>query len=234
MNNKKYGGIFFAGKFIGTLYVMSAIGWAPSALSETCWKDAYGRGQGAIPGVCGPDQEKSDPLCYSKCKDGFIALGSTCRQPCPPDFKEFDSGESKFCIPPQYSLSLRDTYPIGDEEKCKGEHPDLGCEKIKTRRLEAGAGPPGRLVWEEKWIPRCKPGYTGHLSHDFICARDCPKNMPAPNPAQYYFCQRSSYPREAVSPGCEAGREHDAGLCYDACKPGYKGLGSVLGTMSSR
>ena len=96
-------------------------------------------------------------------------------------------------------------YAIWNEDKCKRENPDLGCEK-----------------WGAIWYPKCRANF--HNVACCICSPDCP-------PGQTDIgisCAKDSYGRGAGYPlKCKPDQEMSGLLCYPPCKEGYSGNGPV-------
>ena len=76
----------------------------------------------------------------------------------------------------------------------------------------------------------CKPGYTGVA---FVCWKDCPPGfeddgLTCRQPKPLKIIGKQSYNRGLGSRRiCGDGMEKQGGLCYELCKPTYKGLGPM-------
>ena len=170
------------------------------ASAANCWKDAYGRGVGEVITYCPPQYEKNGALCYPWCREGFYGVGPVCWQYCQPGFRD----DGAFCFKPEaYGRGVG--YAIWNEDKCKRENPDLGCEK-----------------WGAIWYPKCRANF--HNVACCICSPDCP-------PGQTDIgisCAKDSYGRGAGYPlECKPDQEMSGLLCYPPCKAGYSGNGPV-------
>lgn len=74
------------------------------------------------------------------------------------------------------------------------------------------------------WVLGCPSGYTNAGA---FCALNTPSNPPGWSGTGLDLT-KDSYGRGAGYPmKCAAGLEEDAGLCYNACKSGYHGVGPV-------
>jgi len=95
-------------------------------------------------------------------------------------------------------------YALWHKSECESENPQ-GCEKN------------GLLYY-----PKCKEGF--YAFGCCVCSPDCVDGMTDIGVS----CQKQSYGRGTGSPMiCGNGKEEDAALCYDECKPGYDGVGPV-------
>ena len=170
------------------------------AAASNCWKDAYGRGAGEVITYCPPDQEKNGALCYPLCKEGFYGVGPVCWQYCPDGFRD----DGAFCAKPgPYGRGAG--YPLWDEDKCKRDNKELGCEK-----------------WGLIWYPRCRAGF--HNVACCICSPNCPYDMVDIGVS----CTKHSYGRGAgYVLQCRPEQEMSGLLCYPPCKNGYAGNGPV-------
>ena len=179
-----------------SLAVLSLLAIMPATLASNCWKDAYGRGVGKVITACREGQEKNGALC----KEGFYGVGPVCWQYCPSGFRD----DGAFCYKPEaYGRGVG--YAIWNEDKCKRENAELGCEK-----------------WGAVWYPKCKANF--HNVACCICSPDCPSGMTDIG----ISCAKDSYGRgvgEVLT--CEAGLEMSGLLCYPPCKSGYSGNGPV-------
>lgn len=172
----------------------------PSALASNCWKDAYGRGVGEVISACRADQEKNGLLCYPKCRDNYYGVGPVCWEYCPAEFRD----DGAFCYKPSaYGRGVG--YAIWNEDECKRDNPELGCEK-----------------WGAVWYPKCREHF--HNVACCICSPDCPSGMTDIG----ISCAKGSYGRGAGEPLiCRDGLEMSGLLCYPPCRDGYSGNGPV-------
>ena len=173
------------------------------------FKDSYGRGAGKVPTECNPGEDKDGALCYPPCNPGFHGAGPVCWA------------------------------------NCDGRH-DTGfqCEK---RSYGRGAGTAMIGTCPGGWSPRgvscvrqgCPGGYDANMDGGVIktCCRwngcawrtnpcgwfggNCEVCVGAPE------CTNPFESTMAITYRCPDGKQEDAGLCYDHCAPGYKGVGPV-------
>ena len=170
------------------------------ASASNCWKNAYGRGVGEVITSCPADREKNGALCYPWCKAGFYGVGPVCWQDCPSGFRN----DGAFCAKPDaYGRGVG--YPLWDEDKCRRDNPELGCEK-----------------WGLIWYPKCRAHF--HNVACCICSPDCPSDMTDIGVS----CAKQSYGRGAGEVlQCAPNLEMSGLLCYPHCKEGYAGNGPV-------
>jgi hypothetical protein len=91
------------------------------------------------------------------------------------------------------------------EKECMEKNPGVPCEKCLF-----------------SYYPSC--GTCFRTSFCKACSAKCPPGMKDRGP----YCAKDFYLRKTMTPHCSAGREYDAGLCYDKCRAdNYKGIGPV-------
>lgn len=109
-----------------------------------------------------------------------------------------------------------------DEKICWKKSQERGIGKIpiceQTQEKDAGL-----------CYGACKPGFKGVGP---VCWKKCPSGYHddgATCRRDAHIVKKDSYGRGAgtVPKSCPAGQHFDAGLCYSACTPGYKGIGPV-------
>lgn len=71
------------------------------------------------------------------------------------------------------------------------------------------------------WYPRCRQGFDGAGPVCWSTTKCTGGTTDAG-----FFCTKNSYVQAPITPSCGQ-KEYDAGLCYDACKTGYNGIGPV-------
>jgi len=182
------------------------------ATSPICWKDSYGRGVGTVPQSCAPGKERIGLLCYDKCPRGMKRVGFDCHSTCPSGF----SDQGLFCRRAEYGrgvgfAALPSDLWDGDtnRKRCERKHGRGKCEMS------------GGIAY-----PKCKPGYK---------AVGCCLCRPArPNCRSYGMkpgidlsCAKVVSIGRPVTGVCGRGEQENAGLCYDKCRGGYKGIGPV-------
>jgi hypothetical protein len=174
-----------------------------------CGKDSYGRGVGG-PLTCAPDEEYDSGLCYTKCPDGFRGAGPGCWGLCPEGYRD----DGAFCAKPSpYGRGAGYPWKVGDRpfslddarRRCEQENAQ-GCEED------------GAIIY-----PKCRSGF--HAVGCCTCSPDCPPGMRDIGVS----CHKPTHDRGVGRPihACPAGKEEDAGLCYDPCREGYRGAGPV-------
>jgi len=168
--------------------------------SGTCWLDSYGRGVGRPIHTCPDGQDKDGALCYPQCNPGDYGVGPVCWNNCPGNFRD----DGAFCAKPApYGRGAG--YVIWQENKCNQNSPIFRCEKYGAM-----------------WYSRCAPNF--HNVGCCICSPDCPAGMTDIGVS----CAKHSYGRGAGNVlQCASNEDSNAGLCYDYCREGYKGIGPV-------
>lgn len=166
-----------------------------------CWRETYGRGVGTVPTICQNGMELDAGLCYKLCKEGYYGVGPVCWANCPEGFRD----DGAFCAKPE-SYGRGAGYAVWDLKICEEKHGKGNCEQY------------GAI-----WYPKCKEGY--YAAGCCVCSPICPEGWTDIGVS----CAKPSYGRGVgvVPTGCANGKEYDAGLCYTACKPGYRGIGPV-------
>jgi hypothetical protein len=168
--------------------------------ASMCWLDSYGRGVGRPVSQCDPNLEKDGLLCYPKCQPGYVGVGPVCWQTCPNGFPDHGA----FCAKPApYGRGAG--YAIWDQGKCQTNSASGQCEKNGLM-----------------WYPTCKSGF--HSAGCCICSPNCIHGQVDIGVS----CAKKSYGRGAGIPmKCKSEEFPDAGLCYNQCQQGYKGIGPV-------
>eukprot|EP00916_Digyalum_oweni_P006470 GHVL01011094.1.p1 GENE.GHVL01011094.1~~GHVL01011094.1.p1 ORF type:complete len:246 (-),score=41.79 GHVL01011094.1:635-1372(-) len=92
-------------------------------------------------------------------------------------------------------------WPIWDKAGCEAKHDSCHLNGLT-------------------YVPECKSGFSATGPG---CAEDCPPNMTDMG----LFCSKESYDRESSESAFCGDKEMHHGLCYDACKSGYKGVGPI-------
>jgi len=184
-------------------------------VSDFCWRQAYGRGVGKIPGKCREGEERIGFFCYPKCEGygKFHRFGFDCHQDCP-DSSEW-RGFGLHCVLKDYNRGVGRA-----ATKCSG------CTWGGCSGCVSNCKPD-----EDKnglvCFPKCREGFEdyGFLG---ICrppAPDC--KALGMNNAFDISCARKVILGKPRVGACEEGQEKDTGLCYPKCKEGYKGAGPV-------
>ncbi len=179
---------------------------------DFCWRDSYGRGAGKVPGACAEGRDRIGLLCYTKCPDGMKRSGFDCYSVCPSGMRD----DGLFCRAAEYGRG--GGYPWKGKDgfsdkgmfrRCEADHGSGNCEKN------------GAIVY-----PKCRAGY--HNVGCCICRPDTPNCEALGLGGRFDLsCAKkikTGDPRVGV---CPAGQERNAGLCYNNCKAGYKGVGPV-------
>ena len=160
-------------------------------------KDSYGRKAGTVPSTCKDTEDKNGALCYPKCKDNYKGIGPVCWETCPSGYRD----DGAFCAKP------------GSYGRGGGHITKSGCEKSSQAKTSGGCDKYGLLYY-----PKCNAGF-----HNFgccVCSPSCPDGMVDIGVS----CTKKSYPRGAGNLlSCAPGLTYEAGLCYEACKPGFYG-----------
>ena len=168
----------------------------------SCWLDSYDRGIGS-PMICKDDEEKKGALCYAKCRPGYKSNALECEGSCPPG----TSDRGIYChedihayIPKQKDASVEGFFNtfVGDTDFWEPEPCRLGY-------IRQGA----KTTCSEP----CRPGFK--LMSEAAGTAHCTKLK---NRYSRFFD-----PREPSACGSSK-PSRSAGLCYKACKPGFKGM----------
>lgn len=190
----------FAATFL--LCLLSTLLPAIAHAQKSCLMESYIR-VGTPWDACLPDRPVYEGgLCYKACPAGWNGVGHECYQPCPGGFRD----DGLYCAKPPMQTS--GGYVVWDEAKCKREN-SQGCYKS------------GAL-----WFPHCKDGYK--RMSDQICAPACPGGFQDIGVS----CKKPNQNRGVGIPKnmCSGGKERINFLCYEACRPGFKGTHHVCGT----
>jgi hypothetical protein len=191
-----------------TLLAVSASFAAP----EFCWRDTETRGVGTVPQACQPGRDRIGLLCYTKCGPNMQRSGFDCHSTCPDGMAD----QGLFCRAAEYGRGAGYPWKFGDalnldkaRERCEADNGRGNCEQN------------GEVIY-----PKCKPGYSA--AGCCICrpgTPDCEKL--GLNTGVDLSCAKKVVIGDPVTGACGKGEQADAGLCYPACKAGYKGIGPV-------
>jgi hypothetical protein len=180
---------------------------------EFCWRDTETRGVGKIPSACQEGRERIGLLCYSKCGTNMQRAGFDCHSTCPAGMRD----DGLFCRAAEYGRGEGYPWKFGDPpfnyepalHRCEADHGHGSCERsglIYYPTCKHGDSPVGCCI--------CRPGTP-----------DCGRL--GLNPGVDLSCAKKIVVGDPVTGVCAAGEQADAGLCYPACKPGFKGVGPV-------
>jgi hypothetical protein len=171
---------------------------------DFCWKDTIPRGAGRLPQACPAGQERAGLLCYRACPAGMKRVGIDCHSVCPAGMRD----DGLFCRATEYGRGVG--YAIWNESKCLAENAFSGCEK-----------------WGAMWYPKCAPGYKNFGAN--ICRPVTPDCGALKLKGRIDLsCAKDIHLGHATqAPLCSSTQQMDAGLCYDKCPAGYKGVGPV-------
>lgn len=180
--------------------------------AEFCWRESYGRGVGTIPQTCGDGMDKLGLLCYNKCPSGMSRFGFDCHSNCPAGFND----QGLFCRKSEYGRGAGYPWKFGDalndngmRGRCEKDHGSGNCEKN-------GA----------VYYPKCKPGYSSVGC--CICRPAVPNCVQLGlNPGVDLSCAKKIIIGDPKPALCKSDQDKDAGLCYQKCKPTFKGVGPV-------
>ena len=223
--------------------------WPPCAgettdASLTCTKKSYDRGAGTAM-KCPTGTEYDAGLCYPPCPATYKGVGPLCWPPCGGETtdtglscakKSYERGVGVPMICPSGQETdaglCYDPCPTGYKgvgpvcwPECSGETTDTGvaCAKKSYGR---GVGtpmtcPPDMIYDAGLCYPACRAGYKGVGP---VCWPECSGETTDTGVA----CAKKSYGRGVGVPmACPPDKVYDAGLCYDPCRAGYKGVGPV-------
>ncbi len=202
-------------RFLLGLVTLWMFVFAPQAMAagqDFYWKASYGRGVGTVPDlVCKDGKNQVGALCYDQCPPGFKVSGLTCAKPCPDGYD--DRGptchwkESISYVPEAHwdncatKTKKRCTNWGGGNKTCVGGD-CIGGLKAKCRDdYKNVAG----VCWFNGGVPE---GFSG-TNLDPI-----KPGFPLPNPT-------------AMSQVCKGDKILQGGLCYEACRRGFNGVGPV-------
>lgn len=205
LNAQSAGAVYGATKSTGT-----AAGGGNNVDLKMCWMETYGRGAGTIPTGCSGGKSNQNGLCYTACQAGYYGEGPVCWQNCPAGFRN----DGAFCgKPAAYGRGGGYPWKFGDGfndrgmyRRCQNSHGSGNCEKN------------GAIVY-----PKCKSGF--YNVGCCVCSPNCQNGMVDIGVS----CTKKSYGRGAgtIPNGCNDGKVNQGGLCYTACRTGYKGVGPV-------
>lgn len=176
--------------------------------TEFYWKDSYGRGVGNVADVCPAGKNQRGALCYDSCRSGYSDKGTlTCSTNCPPGY----SDRGAIC---HYDGTT--SYSPVHWDGCASRWPSwLGGECI------------GGYVEDG-----CRGGFYKQLS---VCYANL--SLPSGMSGSAWDPTKGTYNLEPVAMVCKAGQQRDpgdpGGLCRDACRPGYNGVGPVCWAASA-
>ncbi len=193
---------------------------ATSANANFCLRETYGRGVGAVPAACADgDRVMDEGLCYKKCEGGWEGNATGCSPKCPSGWV---TDTVAFCIKPKQSAP----YGVGVGYGWKGGDPAFNYDKAGERCRAAhseGCVRDGLI-----WYPNCKAGF--HKTGALICS---PNEIKCPDKFADLglMCGKPVTNRGVgiIPNACGSGKQLDAGLCYDNCKPNFAGVGPVCG-----
>jgi hypothetical protein len=197
---------------------------ATSANADFCFRDSYPRDAGTVPNACADnDRAMDEGLCYKKCPAGWDGKATNCVQNCPSGFRD----DGLFCAKPAQPAP----YGVGAGYAWKGGDPAFNYDKAGDRCR--AAHPEGCTRDGLIWYPNCKAGF--HKSGALICSPNeikCPGGWADIGVS----CAKPTNDRGVgklpdactggkVLQGASLGAAGAVGLCYNACKVGYSGLG---------
>ena len=168
---------------------------------DFCWKNSYGRGVGKIPKGCASNEDKIGALCYPKCAKGMKRFGLDCHSACPAGFKS----NGLFC--------RKDAEKYGGgvgrgKKKCEKKFGGGNCEK------RAGL-----------WYQKCRGGYVRSGLFCLPTKPDCGAIGMKKGLAGRLGCAKRIVIGKPRTGQCASGYEKNGGLCYKACRTGFKGAG---------
>jgi C1A family cysteine protease len=169
--------------------------------------DSNGIGDGAAwvlaRKACADEGDYDAGLCYSKCKPGFHGIGPMCWANCPNGM--IDEGAT--CRAPISSIAKK--------SEPRGAGQPMICKPGEEQN--------GALCY-----PACRSGFTGVGP---VCWKPCPEGYRddgATCRKDAVVRAKTSYGRGAGGPlTCAPGEEQNGGLCYPACRDGFRGVGPV-------
>jgi len=172
--------------------------------TEFYWKDSYGRGVGKVADVCPAGKNQRGALCYDSCRDGYSDKGTlTCSTNCPSGY----SDRGAIC---HYDGTT--SYSPVRWDGCL-YNTFLGCI---GGTVEDG----------------CRGGFSKRAS---MCYANL--SVPSGMSGSVWDPTKGTYNLSPVAMVCRAGQQRDpgdpGGLCYDACRPGYSGVGPVCWAASA-
>jgi hypothetical protein len=208
------------GGLVSLLAVVTALA-ATSASADFCFRDNYGRGVGKVPAACADaDRALDEGLCYKKCEAGFDGRGTSCVKDCPAGMK--DDG-ALLCIKPtaasSYGVGAGYPWKIGDRV---GDYEPAGVRcRQEVNNSGVGCTKEGLI-----WYPNCKTGFK--KAGALLCVPE-PLKCPDGFADLAGSCGRPTTNRGVgiIPNSCGSGKQLDAGLCYDNCKPNFAGAGPM-------
>lgn len=211
-------------------------------------KPSYGRGVGTAM-ICPPGTDADGALCYEQCREGFDGVGPACWQNCPAGFKD-DGAICRVDVEIQTKASYNRgagtplVCPQGTEQggalcypRCREGFNGIGpvCWGPSAQSYGRGGGVPLSACrpGEERngalCYPKCSIGFEGNGP---LCWASCPKGfvdegLTCRKPEQ--LVAKASYGRGAGKPvtACPEGKVAHNGACYEPCRPGTTGVGTV-------
>jgi len=183
---------------------------------DFCWKDSYPRGAGTLPNSCADGQERIGLLCYDKCPSGYKRWGLDCHQQCPSGW----TNNGLYCRKSEYGRGAGYPYKLRDGKK--------NLQEKKIARCEADHGRGNCEMNGFIAYPKCAPGY--HNIGCCICRPSKPDCKALGMGHQIDLSCAKKIEIKGTKPKigtCSSSQERKAGLCYNKCKSGYKGVGPV-------
>ena len=201
--------------------------------TEFCWKSSYGRGVGTIPTTCPPGKERMGFLCYDKCDkftDAQYKRGGVgdCHQKCTAGYHD----HGMLCHKGNHGRGWGSSHCGWYRWSAVG----LG-EPVDANRRQLLGNAKTKLVCAG---PECRK--RGLDSCGWLCYPPCPSSHPRKIGCNLCGVSCSEYAGGSVppscmkkvkfspgmqSPTCSDNKEYDAGLCYNKCRDGYRGVGPV-------
>jgi hypothetical protein len=202
---------------------------ATSANANFCLRDTYGRGVGTVPAACADADRAMDAgLCYKKCGPGHKAFATLCARDCPAGFADDGLYCRKPAAPAPYGVGAGYGWKVGDV----AFNYDKAGDRCRAANSE-GCVRDGLI-----WYPNCKAGF--HKTGALICSPNeikCPAGTAEDTVGLSLglSCIKLGYDRGVgtIPNSCGSGKQLDAGLCYDNCKPNFAGVGPVCGQQCS-
>jgi hypothetical protein len=190
--------------------------------TNSCWVNAYSRGEGKPLKQCEADefkvairQPKGDTLCEKYCPQGWTRqLFKLCMKSCPPGYP--NSPNDLVCTKTNSYGRGIGYFPM-NWETCEQDNPQ-GCELN------------GLLIY-----PRCAAGY--HNVGCCVCSRDCPDGYRDLGPAclkpsfkltyrKFFQCDQEIVEQKCL-PSCKEGFRSHRTLCLAECPEGMTLCGVI-------
>jgi len=186
----------------GALAQPATVSWAPTPSASTTdfyWMGSYGRGVGTPVDACPAGKTQRGALCYDGCRAGYSDHGTlTCSTDCPSGYTDMGA----LC---QFDGQL--SYTVGTHwDSCVSRLPRWMGHKCIGGVVEEG----------------CRDGF-----HKLALTCWANLGVPAGMTGTAATPVKGTYNLAPVSMTCANGKVYDAGLCYDACRAGYHGVGPV-------